>query len=118
MDGLHRDVMAELNKIIDPCSVATALPAGMVDMGLVRSVRFLELSGGRLHANVKLCITHPFCMMAAVFTNEVQKRLRTFAAIETCEVSLDEAVIWTEDLLSPEYRSRLDAQRAQRYPRP
>ncbi len=47
VDGLHRDVMAELNKIIDPCSVATALPAGMVDMGLVRSVRFLELSGGR-----------------------------------------------------------------------
>jgi metal-sulfur cluster biosynthetic enzyme len=104
--------MEELNQIIDPCSVATALPAGMVDMGLVRSLTFVELSGSRVHAKVKLCITHPFCMMSAVFINEVQKRLRTFSIIETYDVSLDEAVIWTEELFSPEYKKRLDAQRA------
>lgn len=105
--------MHEINQIIDPCSIATALPAGLVDMGLLRDLRIDERDAG-LHVAVKLCVTHAFCMMPAIFVHEVEKRLRTLPDVASFAVELDGTTLWSEELMSPAYRNRLAAQRASR----
>ncbi len=111
-DGLEGRILGELNQIIDPCSRATAVPAGLVDMGLVRGLDIHRNDDGTARVTVSLCVTHPFCMMPAIFLHEVEKRLRTFPEIRSSDVSLDVTTLWTEDLMSGEYRSKLAAQRS------
>jgi metal-sulfur cluster biosynthetic enzyme len=113
-DDLRNQILSELNQIIDPCSRATALPAGLVDMGLVRTLRVEPLDDGRMHASVSLCVTHPFCMMPAIFLHEVEKRLRIFREIASSDVSLDVTTLWTEELMSSDYRKKLAVQRAEK----
>jgi metal-sulfur cluster biosynthetic enzyme len=104
----------ELNSIIDPCSVTAGAPAGLVEMGLVREARVEVLEQGGFRAHVRICVTHPFCLMAAVFLNEVEKRLRTLPDLKELDVSMDSSTLWTPDLMSPEYRVRLDSVRKSR----
>jgi metal-sulfur cluster biosynthetic enzyme len=111
-DGLRDRILGELNQIIDPCSRATAVPAGLVDMGLVRALDIQRSEDGAARVSVALCVTHPFCMMPAIFLHEVEKRLKTFPEIASSDVSLDVTTLWTEDLMSEEYRSKLAAQRS------
>lgn len=110
---LRDALLHEINQVIDPCSIATALPAGLVDMGLVSGLHVDERAGG-WHVEVKLCVTHAFCMMPAIFVHEVEKRLRALSCVASFDVSLDGTILWSEELMSPEYRSRLAAQRARK----
>ena len=59
-------VMACLEKIVDPCSVASGVPAGLVSMGLVGPVEIKEgRAGAKVH--VTLYITEPGCLMGSLF---------------------------------------------------
>lgn len=107
---LREALLHEINQVIDPCSISTALPAGLVDMGLLRELRIEELAAG-FHVEVKLCTTHAFCMMPAIFVHEVEKRLRAQPSVASFDVSLDGTTLWTEESMSADYRRRLAAQR-------
>lgn len=110
-ESLKQQLFTKLNEIIDPCSIATALPAGLGDMGLIRSLEIETTDAGALRCRVELCVTHAFCMMSAVFVNEVEKRLRQVPELAEIDVTLDCRTVWTEDLMSPTYRERLEDQR-------
>src|SRR5207237_1059138 len=73
-DTLKNELLELLNGIVDPCSVATAMPAGLVDMGLIRAVEIGPGTTGGLRCSVQLCVTHAFCMMTGVFVHEIEKR--------------------------------------------
>jgi metal-sulfur cluster biosynthetic enzyme len=94
-----------LNAIIDPCSVAAGTPAGLEDMGLVRALTVTDTPTGA-HVEVTLAVTHPFCMMSAVFVNEARTQLLEQPSISTVNVGLDGAFLWTEDDYSPAYAAR------------
>jgi metal-sulfur cluster biosynthetic enzyme len=94
-----------LNAIIDPCSVAAGTPAGLEDMGLVRALMISETSEG-VHVDVTLAVTHPFCMMSAVFVNETRTQLSELPTVTSVEVGLDGAFLWTEEHYSPDYAAR------------
>ena len=111
---LRAEVLQMLNTIIDPCSAATALPAGLVDMGLIRELNFEPCADERWRCSVRLCVTHAFCMMTGVFVNEIDRRLRSHTQLGEIAVELDYSTIWTEEHMSPQYRARLDAQRGER----
>jgi metal-sulfur cluster biosynthetic enzyme len=104
-----KEAWARLNQIIDPCSIAAGAQAGLVDLGLVRSIEFEDLGSGRYKAVVQIIITHPFCMMAGVFLNEVRKRLIEIDGIAEVEATLDAETMWTPELMTPEYRRLLQA---------
>jgi metal-sulfur cluster biosynthetic enzyme len=112
----HAALEAELrdivNTIIDPCSAATAVPAGLVDMGLIRELRVMSASAGGLRCHVRLCVTHLFCMMTGVFVNEIEMRLSKHERIGEVEVELDHRTLWTEELMSARYRARLETHRS------
>lgn len=97
-----------LNDIIDPCSIQAGAPAGLVDLGLVRSVSFTPTAEGGWGVEVTITITHPFCMMAGVFINEIRKRLIQIDGIDAVEATLDSSTMWTPQLMTPAYRERLD----------
>ncbi|WP_082594352.1 metal-sulfur cluster assembly factor [Sphingomonas sp. Root710] len=103
-----------LNGIVDPCSITTGAPAGLVDMGLVVKAELEARDEGGLRAVVEIGITHPFCMMAGVFLNEVRQRVGALDGIEEVAVSLDSDTVWTPDQMTADYRARLDAARAAR----
>ena len=106
-ERLSEEVLSQLNAIIDPCSVSARAPAGLVDMGLVRQVTLQPLSHGGYRAVVRISVTHPFCVLAGVFLNEVNKRLRALPQIHEVDAGLDSSTVWKPALMTAEYRARL-----------
>lgn len=104
------DVTAALNSIVDPCSAAAGMPAGLADMGLVGPIQ-LRADGLGQHVDVTLLTTHPFCMMAAVFISEAVTALERLEGVSSVSVSLDPSLIWTPDRMAPAYAARLEAMR-------
>jgi metal-sulfur cluster biosynthetic enzyme len=99
-----------LNTIIDPCSIASGVPIGLVEMGIVESVH--------VQADVvaiTLLPTFPGCIYTAVFSDEIT---RTLAELDwPREVKIDlqaEGAIWDEERMSPAARERLRTVRAER----
>lgn len=107
------EVRDTLNGITDPCSAVAGAPAGLVEMGLVRSVS-VEPGPDGAFVKVTLGVTEPTCLMSSVFYNEAQKRLAALPGVAGVEVGFDHALRWTPSEMSPEYRERLEAHRAKR----
>jgi metal-sulfur cluster biosynthetic enzyme len=113
--ALDPKLLAALNEIIDPCSAAAGVPAGLVDMGLVREATLMPLPDGGCKATVRISVTHPFCLMAAVFLGDVEKRVRALPGVREVASSVDSTVLWRPEMQSAAYRGRLAAHRARRH---
>ena len=83
-------VKALLNDIVDPCSRAVGRPLGLVDMGLA-----YEVSVSNRKVVVRLGVTDPRCMMAAVFLAEARSRLAPLVGARALEIALEDKEIWT-----------------------
>lgn len=106
-------VRAALNEILDPCSRAAGCPAGLDDMGLVRSVKIVA-SGEGVAVRVVIGVTEYGCLMGAPFAGEAHKRLAAIDGISAVEVDLDDRFDWDRDDMSAEYRERLARHRERR----
>jgi metal-sulfur cluster biosynthetic enzyme len=113
LESVRSEALAVLNGIIDPCSRAIGLPAGLVDMGLVRDVEVISHSG-RITLRVILRLTEPGCMMSVPFTQEALTRLEGVPEVDAVEVSMDRALDWRIEDMSVDYRRRLAAHRTER----
>lgn len=100
------EVRELLNSILDPCSITAGVPAGLCDMGLIRSV---EVVGTDLQQTVKVTVgvTEPGCFMVGAFATEVRRRLLEQPGVVAVELELDSGFDWTEDHMSPAYARRL-----------
>jgi metal-sulfur cluster biosynthetic enzyme len=101
-------VREALNSIVDPCSVTAGAPAGLVDMGLVRSI---DLYAG--HADVTIGVTEPMCLMGAIFLRDVRSILASLDGIDSFDVRFDHHLRWDESMMAPSYRIALRAKRGQ-----
>lgn len=106
-------IRAELNEILDPCSVVAGAPAGLADMGLLRSLSVKEVPGGAA-IEVRIGVTEPGCMMGASFAIKARERLESLVSVVAVDVQLDHAADWDPADLSPAYAERLAAARAAR----
>jgi metal-sulfur cluster biosynthetic enzyme len=106
-------VRAVLNTVVDPCSVVAGVAAGIDEMGLVRHLEVLEGPDGAI-IRVTIGVTEPGCLMGVPFAKEAQKRLQALPGVTSVEVTLDHALDWTPEDMSPEYQARLGAFRAAR----
>jgi metal-sulfur cluster biosynthetic enzyme len=102
-----------LERIVDPCSAAMGVPAGLVSLGLVRDV---QVNGPRDGAtvDVTLCITEPGCLMAAVFKTTAERELSELQGVASVRVEVDHGYIWDPSDMAPAYRERLETARAAR----
>jgi metal-sulfur cluster biosynthetic enzyme len=107
-------VWRTLEEIIDPCSAAMGAPAGLVSLGLVRTVQVEEREDAGTHVRVTLCITEPGCLMAALFQQAAHERLCSLPGVGDVEVRVDHGHVWAPDQMDSAYRARLTRLRAQR----
>jgi len=105
------EVRRRLNAIIDPCSLAAGAPAGIDEMGLVRSVLVEESPAGAT-IRVRIGLTEPGCMMGAAFVARAHECLEQLPGVASVEVALEHDCDWTPADLDPAYARRLDAARA------
>jgi metal-sulfur cluster biosynthetic enzyme len=104
-------VMACLEKIVDPCSVASGVPAGLVSMGLVGPVQIEEGAKGA-KVQVTLYITEPGCLMGSLFELTARRALNELPGIAEAEVAMDYTHVWGPEQMSPSYREHLAHVRA------
>jgi metal-sulfur cluster biosynthetic enzyme len=106
----HAEARARINAIHDPCSIASNVPIGIVDMGIVHS---LEVDGDRVSVRVRP--TFPGCLYVGLFAQEIDRVLTALPWCQEVDVSLAEgAGVWSEESMAPAARSRLADNRMRR----
>ena len=110
--GLRAAVLGQLDLIQDPCSVASGVPMGLTEMGLVGGVNIAP--DGRVHIDLRL--TSPFCHMIPFMQSEAVRLVGALPGVTAVTVAGDQGLDWSPEMISPEAqerrRLRLDATRA------
>lgn len=94
--SLHALIIAELDEIKDPCSLAAGTPFGLDEMGLVDEV--LISDDGVV--TVKLRLTSPFCHMVGFFKLEASRRIEALPGVRSVELLADQGLDWSPGRIS------------------
>lgn len=95
-------IIAQLDEIKDPCSLASGVPMGLAEMGLVDTI---DISPGGDVA-IRLRLTSPFCHMIGFFKTEVQRRVSALPGIVSVSLSADNGLDWSPDRIAPAAQAR------------
>jgi metal-sulfur cluster biosynthetic enzyme len=95
-----------LEKVVDPCSIATGVPINLVAMGLVKNVR---RDGERVHITLRL--TSPICWQAANIISLIKEQVSRLEGVVSVECEIDPYAEWSPDMMDFAYRVRLRALR-------
>ena len=90
-------IIAELDEIKDPCSVASGVPMGLAELGLIDSI---DISPDGDVA-IRLRLTSPFCHMIGFFKTEVQRRVSALPGITSVSLSADNGLDWSPERIAP-----------------
>ena len=102
-DGtLERRMRAALNGIKDPCSLASGVPLGLDEMGLVDRIEFADDGA----VTLKLRLTAPFCHMIGFFKTEASRLLSEFPGVTTVAVEADNGLDWSPSRISVEGQAK------------
>jgi len=105
-EALRAAVLARLEAIVDPCSVAAGARAGLVSMGLVGDITIERRPEGA-QLDVTLFVTEPTCIMGAIFEAAAQRDLAALPGVAGVTVRTDRTRLWTREAMSEDYRNRL-----------
>ncbi|MGE0214178.1 iron-sulfur cluster assembly protein [Mycolicibacterium sp.] len=103
-------VTAALDRVVDPCSVGRGVPAGLVDMGMVKSVAILDADAGP-RADILLRTTSPGCHLQVWFTERVVDEVAAATGIRDVHVDWSTEFDWSDDDMSDSLKARLRAKR-------
>jgi metal-sulfur cluster biosynthetic enzyme len=98
-------IMTRAKEVYDPCALAHGISAGMVDMGILRSVS-VRPAGGRWAETVGLRLTSPGCMYFSYFELQLGQALKDHADIDL-RFEWDDGLQWTESDLAPGVREQM-----------
>jgi metal-sulfur cluster biosynthetic enzyme len=102
VDHRRTAILAELDEIKDPCSMASGVPMGLAEMGLIDT---LDISPDGDVA-IRLRLTSPFCHMIGFFKTEAQRRVMALPGITSVSLSADNGLDWSPDRISPAAQTR------------
>jgi metal-sulfur cluster biosynthetic enzyme len=91
------EVLAQLRKVIDPCSIKMCAPVDIWEMGLVDDV---EVAGGRVR--VRLVLTDISCVFYRDMRRHVIDVLLELPGVEAVDVTLATDILWTPDRMRQE----------------
>lgn len=101
---MEGEVRRLLDEIHDPCSVAAGLHLGLVEMGLVKSVR-VSTDGD---VDITLRLTSPFCEMVGFMKGEAIDRIAELPDVKSVNVQADSGFDWSPETMSADARRRRD----------
>jgi metal-sulfur cluster biosynthetic enzyme len=94
MTPTREELLAQVRKVIDPCSIKMCAPVDIWEMGLVEE---LEITDGRVR--VVLVLTDVSCVFYRDMRRHVTDVLMELPGVETVNVALATNVLWTPDRL-------------------
>jgi metal-sulfur cluster biosynthetic enzyme len=101
--GAASAVRAALERVVDPCSIATGTAISLPEMGLIKDVR--EKGGGRVIVDLRL--TSPFCFQIGLMLERIQEVTRGLAGVREVTVAVDHGDEWLPRMMSPAAQARL-----------
>ena len=107
---LEHNAWSALERVYDPCSIATRSPLNIVDMGLVRTVDLDQES----NVTVSICPTSPSCMLMASITEGAEAELGKVEGLGEVTVTIDAEFFWTPEAMTAKGVAELDRHRAER----
>lgn len=111
--ALERRIRALANEVVDPCSVAQALPVGLVDMGMLLGVTVapVDAPAGGCAVALRLRTTAPGCLYVVFFERELRVRIEALPGVASLAIEWDGAWDWTPDEMATEVRAALAERR-------
>jgi metal-sulfur cluster biosynthetic enzyme len=101
-DHRRAAILAELDEIKDPCSMASGVPMGLAEMGLIDT---LDVSP-RGEVVIRLRLTSPFCHMIGFFKTEAKRRVMALPGITSVSLSADNGLDWSPERISAAAQTR------------
>lgn len=99
---LKRDVKAELEEVLDPCSCMSEHPISIVDLGLVDEIEWDESTGT---VTVHLLLTSQRCTYFLDIDDEICERVGELPEVSQVEVhQVTSGEIWTADRMADDER--------------
>lgn len=102
MRDLENRIRQALDEVKDPCSLASGVPLGLSEMGLVRDVD-ISPEGD---VNIGLRLTSPFCHMIGFFKKEVIRIVSEIPGVRNVSMRADEGLDWSPSDISPAAAAR------------
>ena len=102
MNDRRAAILAQLDEIKDPCSVASGVPMGLAELGLIDTI---DISADG-EVSIRLRLTSPFCHMIGFFKTEVQRRVAALPGITSVSFSADNGLDWSPDRIAPAAQAR------------
>jgi metal-sulfur cluster biosynthetic enzyme len=96
-------LMSQLDRVLDPCSIAMGRPMTIRQMGLIEE---LSLTDGTVR--VVLCLTDPACINYAKISRYITDALMELDEVHAVEVSHTTDALWTPDRIRAPGRSTPD----------
>ena len=108
--AIEAAVRAALDAVVDPCSEVAGVPAGLLEMGLVRDLDIEAVDAGAT-VRVTIGVTEPTCLMGPALASGARDRVSAVPGVTRVEVTLCDDD-WMPSDMAPAYRARLAAHRA------
>lgn len=94
--SLEAKIRVALDTIKDPCSLASGVPLGLDEMGLVDRIE-IDAAGA---VQVHLRLTSPFCHMIGFFHVEARRLLSAIDGVASVTVIADNGLDWSPSRIS------------------
>ena len=107
---IENEAWAALDRIYDPCSIATRSALTIVEMGLVRAVEVDE----ERNVSVRISPTAPSCTLITSIAAAAEKELGAIHGVGTVDVLLDSDFFWSPEAMSDRGKAELARHRAAR----
>src|SRR5204862_3772089 len=85
----EQEVRAALDAVHDPCSEVAGVPAGLIEMGLVRALEVEPTPDGAV-VRVAIRVTEPTCLMGPSLAAGARERLAAVPGVARGEVTRSE----------------------------
>ena len=96
-DALAARIRRDLDAIKDPCSLASGVPLGLDEMGIIDTVSVTPDGA----VTVTLRLTSPFCHMIGFFKTETDRIVRAFPGVTSVDLVADDGLDWSPSRISP-----------------
>ena len=113
--ALEDRVLAAIDSIQDPCSLAQNVPIGLSEMGLVSAVRLGEPGAdGRRDVELVLRVTAPGCMYVPFMDRSIRAAVGDLEEIGEITTDWDPDADWSPSEIAPAAQQRIAAARERR----
>ena len=94
---LIQRILAQLGKVLDPCSCMTDTPVSIVELGLIEEI---EVDGSSVE--VELVPTTPMCLYMAQIVDEAEAEVMKLDEIEAVRVTQNVEELWLPERMNDE----------------